>query len=283
MYTRPVPIAPWCGDPYCGKAKSSALLLSSLICAPGGVFATAPRPPGSLELILMFPTIGRTSNQWCLLPRRAHALDGAGQQTTARRHRGLLPAGSLRLVLMAQASTPSCLPQQALCSAVRATHPVRSTGKGRRAESRSVSDPEPESLAAEPRPRRDRPVPSAGPGATIRHRVLSGKSSFLLLTGCSHCRTGVPAAGEAGPGAGQQHAPASHLSARQQTSMPSGSGLLPGPVSRALRAWRDHWGWVWLYLTQSLAMFSTTVCSSEHGGLPPFVLPALNTRVPCAC
>ena len=64
----------------------------------------------------------------------------------------------------------------------------------------------------------------------------------------------VPAAGEAGQGAGQQHAPALHLSARQQTSMPSGSGLLPGPVSRALRAWRDHWGWVWLDHSQSLAM-----------------------------
>ena len=142
---------------------------------------SGPRPPGSLEQSSMVSTIARTSQQWCLLPRRAHALDGAGQQTTARRHRGLLPAVSLRLVLVAQASTPSCLPQQALCSAVRATHPVQSTGKGRRAESRSVSDPGPGSLAAEPCPRRDRPVPSAGPGATIRHRVLTGKSSFLLL------------------------------------------------------------------------------------------------------
>ena len=134
-----------------------------------------------LRAILMISTLGRTSNQGCLLPRRAHALDGAGQQTTARRHRGLLPAGSLRLVLMAQASTPSCLPQQSLCSAVGATHPVQSTGKGRRAESRSVSDPGPEYPAAEPCPRRGRPVPSAGPGATIRHRVLTGKRSFLLL------------------------------------------------------------------------------------------------------
>ena len=129
----------------------------------------------------MLSSIARTSQQWSLLPRRAHALDGAGRQTTARRHSSLPPAGSLRLVLMAQASTPSCLPLQALCSAVRATHPVQSTGKGRRAESRSVSDPGPGSLAAEPCPRRDRPVPSAGPGATIRHRVLSGKSSFLLF------------------------------------------------------------------------------------------------------
>ena len=87
---------------------------------------------------------------------------------------------SLRLVLVALASTPSCLPLQGLCAAVRATHPVQSTRKGRRAESRSVSDRRPEYLAAEPCPRRDRPVPSAGPGATIRHRVLSGKSSFLL-------------------------------------------------------------------------------------------------------
>ena len=55
-------------------------------------------------------------------------------------------------------------------------------------------------------------------------------------------------------GAGLQHGqlPCDH--GRQQTSMPSGSGLLPGPASRALRAWWDHWGWVWLYLTQSFAM-----------------------------
>ena len=67
----------------------------------------APWPPGSLEQILMVSTIGRTSNQWCLLPRRAHALDGAGQQTTARGHRGLLPAVSVRLELEARASTHS--------------------------------------------------------------------------------------------------------------------------------------------------------------------------------
>ena len=42
-----------------------------------------------------------------LLPRRAQALNGAGQQTTARRHRGLLPAVSVRLELEAQASTHS--------------------------------------------------------------------------------------------------------------------------------------------------------------------------------
>ena len=116
-----------------------------------------------------------------LLPCRAHTLNGAGQQTTARRHRGLLPAVSVRLVLEAQACTPSCHPQQALCAAVRATHPVQSTGKGRRAESRSVSDPEPESLAAAPCPRRVRPVSSAGPRATIHHRVLTGKKSFEFL------------------------------------------------------------------------------------------------------
>ena len=140
-----------------------------------------------LRAILLVSTLGRTSNQGCLLPRRAHALDGAGQQTTARGHRGLLPAVALRLVLVTQASTPSCHPQQPLCVAVRATHPVRSTGKGRRAESRSVSGPGPESLAAAPWPRRVRPVPSAGPGATIHHRVPTGKSSFLLFTKFSCC------------------------------------------------------------------------------------------------
>ena len=160
-----------------GLQGSKLLVLRPQRDLVGGTVASLLRR----AVILMVTTCGRTSNLRRLLPRRAHALDGAGQQTTARRHRGLLPAVSLRLVLVAQASTPSCHPQQSLCSAVSATHPVRSTGKGRRAESRSVSDPGPESLAAEPCPRRDRPVPSAGPGATIRHRVLSGKSSFLLF------------------------------------------------------------------------------------------------------
>ena len=67
----------------------------------------------------------------------------------------------------------SCLP--------RATHPVQSTGKGRRAESRSVSDPEPESLAGAPCPRRVQPLPSAGPRATIHHRVLTGKTPFGIF------------------------------------------------------------------------------------------------------
>ena len=89
----------------------------------GGAAAPLLRRAG----ILMVSTSARTSKHWCLLPRRAHALDGAGQQATARRHRGLLPAVSVRLVLVAQASTHSCTPQQALCAAVRATHPVRST------------------------------------------------------------------------------------------------------------------------------------------------------------
>ena len=72
----------------------------------GRVYRTPPKQPDScprrglgsgamaswlLGAILMISTLGRTSNQGCLLPRRAHALDGAGQQTTARRHRGLLP------------------------------------------------------------------------------------------------------------------------------------------------------------------------------------------------
>ena len=164
----------WQGQNYRAPPKQPVL------CPRRGLRSGA-KASWLLGAILMISTLGRTSNQGCLLPRRAHALDGAGQQTTACRHRGLLPAVSSRLVLEARASTPSCHPQQALCAAVRATHPVQSTGKGRRAESRSVSDPGPESPAAEPCPRRDRPVPSAGPGATIRHRVLSGKSSFLLF------------------------------------------------------------------------------------------------------
>ena len=37
LHTSPVPVAPWCGDPYCGKADPTALppsLLSSLIQYP---------------------------------------------------------------------------------------------------------------------------------------------------------------------------------------------------------------------------------------------------------
>ena len=43
-------------------------------------------------------------------------------------------------------------------------------------------------------------------------------------------------------GAGQQHGLLPRALGRQQTSMPSGSGLLPGPALRALRARRDHRG-----------------------------------------
>ena len=171
MHTRSVPIAPWCVDPYCGKAETTALLLSSLSRAPGGVFAAAQGLLAPWSNPQWYPPLPEHPSNGAFCPAERTRSTGQGSRP--------LPAGievccqpSARLVLEAQASTPSCHPQLALCAAVRATHPVQSTGKGRRAESRSVSDPGPESLAAEPCPRRDRPVPSAGPGATIRHRVL---------------------------------------------------------------------------------------------------------------
>ena len=155
-----------------------------------------------LRAILMISTLGRTSNQGCLLPRRAHALNGAGQQTTARRHRGLLPAVSEPVVLVAGASTHSCSHQQALYAAVSATHPVQSTGKGHRVGGRSVSDRRPESLAGATCPRRGQPLSSAGPWATIHHRALTGKKPFGFFPpcdpskprgwGCHPCRLRCP-------------------------------------------------------------------------------------------
>ena len=162
----------------------------------GRVYRTPPKQPDScprrglgsgamaswlLGAILMIFTLGRTSNQGCLLPRRAHALDGAGQQTTARRHRGLLPDREPTVGAHGPGQHSQLSPSAVTLLGSRIYPPSASTGKGRRAERRSVSDPGPEYPAAEPCPRRDRPVPSAGPGATIRHRVLTGRRSFLLF------------------------------------------------------------------------------------------------------
>ena len=50
----------------------------------------------------------------------------------------------------------------------------------------------------------------------------------------------------AGTAAAPSHALLEGAPERQQTSMPSGSGLLPGPTLRALRARWDHWALGWL-------------------------------------
>ena len=146
----------------------------------------ALRPPGSVELVpLGVPAPAELPAGAALLPRRAHALNGAGQQTTARRHRGLLQAVSEPVVLVAGASTHSCSHQQALYAAVSATHPVQSTGKGHRVGGRSVSDRRPESLAGASCPRRGQPLPSAGPWATIHHRARSRDFFFRKSNGAS--------------------------------------------------------------------------------------------------
>ena len=148
----------------------------TLTCLPSSPseslgFAKPLAPLGAVSS--WFPAPAELPAGAALLPRRAHALNGAGQQTTARRHRGLLPAVSEPVVLVAGASTHSCSHQQALYAAVSATHPVQSTGKGHRVGGRSESDRRPESLAGASCPRRGQPLPSAGPWATIHHRARS--------------------------------------------------------------------------------------------------------------
>ena len=50
----------------------------------------------------------------------------------------------------------------------------------------------------------------------------------------------LPAYGDGWLGAGWPHGTLPCSAGRQQTSMPSGSGLLPGPILRAPRARWDH-------------------------------------------
>ena len=73
-----------------------------------------------------------------------------------------------------------------------------------------------------------------------------------------------------GLGTGPAQAPLSRGCERQQTSMPSGSGLLPGPTLRAPRARWDlgHWyGW-----TIPVVVLSSTGLSSAEYGWPPLVV-----------
>ena len=72
-------------------------------------------------------------------------------------------------------------------------------------------------------------------------------------------------------GAGQQHGLLLRALGRQQTSMPSGSGLLPGPTLRAPRAQCQdlgHWfGWT----IPVIVWFSAGRSSAEHSW-PPLVV-----------
>ena len=96
-------------------------------------------------------------------------------------HRGLPPLGIAPLVLAAPSQCPQLSPLPALCTTVSEHRPVQCTGPARRGGGRSVSRRRPESLAAAPRGRRVQPAPAPGSGATIHHRALPRKESFLPL------------------------------------------------------------------------------------------------------
>ena len=105
------------------------------------------------------------------------------------------------------------------------------------------------------------PVPAEPGAGTVRlteHRVGGRSLSDLrpedrfrctALAGCSasriQCLQWV-----VGVETGLAHPMLSCDHERQQTSMPSGSGLLPGPTLRAPRARWDHWALGWLDLSQ---------------------------------
>ena len=108
-------------------------------------------------------------------PTKRRALDGTRQQTTARRHRGLLPAESARQESEEQASTSQLSPVAGtLCDSVSRLASA-STGPDCRDRGRSVSDRRPESDTAALCPRPVQPGSGAGPRATITHRALSGQ------------------------------------------------------------------------------------------------------------
>ena len=76
-----------------------------------------PCTPQSARAISQ-PPAGPTC--WCQMSRQARALDGTSQQTTARRHTGLLPTESAWQEPVEQASTSQLTPvaMQALCATV---------------------------------------------------------------------------------------------------------------------------------------------------------------------
>ena len=94
-------------------------------------------------------------------------------------HRGLPPLGIAPLVLAAPSQCHQLSPLPALCTTVSEHRPVQCTGPDRRGGGRSLSRRRPESLAAAPRGRRVQPAPAPGSGATIHHRALPRKESFL--------------------------------------------------------------------------------------------------------
>ena len=96
-------------------------------------------------------------------------------------HRGLPPLGIAPLALAAPSQCHQLSPLPALCTTVSEHRPVQCTGPDRRGGGRSLSRRRPESLAAAPRGRRVQPAPTPGSGATIHHRALPRKESFLPL------------------------------------------------------------------------------------------------------
>ena len=104
--------------------------------------------------------------------------------------------------------------------------------------------------------------PGAGAARLLEHRVEGRSLSDLrpddqfrctALAGFSDSRI-LCLQWVVGLGTGPAQAPLSRGCERQQTSMPSGSGLLPGPTLRAPRARWDlgHWvGWTIPVVVQS--------------------------------
>ena len=80
LHTRPVPDAPWCGNPYCGKADPTALLLSSLNRAPGGVLTAGPWPPGSSEQSSWFPPLQEHPSNGAFCPAERTRSTGQGSR-----------------------------------------------------------------------------------------------------------------------------------------------------------------------------------------------------------
>ena len=100
--------------------------------------------------------------------------------------------------------------------------------------------------------------PGAGAARLLEHRVEGRSLSDLRPDDQFRCtaRAGFSDSRMlclqwvVGLGTGLAHALLSCDRERQQTSMPSGSGLLPGPTLCAPRARWDHWALEWLDHTQ---------------------------------
>ena len=117
-------------------------------------------------------------------------------------------------------------------------------------------------------------APGAGTARLSEHRVEGRSLSDLrpddqfrctALAGFSDNRM-LCLQWVAGTAAAPSHALLEGAPGRQQTSMPSGSGLLPGPTLRALRARWDHGHWGWVDPNGSLSGAGWS--SAEHSWLP---------------